>query len=149
MSKVWGRFFEILCASQKVRTLLKSLLWNCFRVGSLYGTIWICKKAPQILICLPYLICDLKMAFNPIVCSIYQNSATKETKCSQASARRSKIYFFAFMILIRHQLLTWNWTITTHTNDFFELNLHFLSLQICRTASADLQKLSCGTIKIT
>ena len=95
---------------------------------------------------LPYLVCDFKMAFNPIVCSIFHNSAIKIPNVVK-QVQVVQTIFFTLMIIIRHQILTWNWTITTYTNDFFELNLHFCVC--CIFAEMHVQKLSCArTIKM-
>ena len=85
-------------------------------------------------------------AFNPIVGSIYHNSAIKIPNVVK-QVQVVQTIFFTLMIITRHQILTWNWTITTYTNDFFELNLHFCVC--CIFAEMHVQKLSCArTIKM-
>ena len=47
------------------------------------------------------------------------------------------VHFTHSVIIIRHQTLTWNWTITTYTQWFFGIKFAFLCLlHICRNACA-------------
>ena len=75
-------------------------------------------------------------AFNPIVGSIYHNSAIKIPNVVK-QVQVVQTIFFTLMIIIRHQTLTWNWTITTYTQWFFGIKFAFLCLlHICRNACA-------------
>ena len=85
----------------------------------------------HILICLHYLVCDFKMAFNPIVGSIYHNSAIKIPNVVK-QVQVVQTIFFTLMIIVdlkldHYHLHQW----------FFWIKFAFLCLlHICRNACA-------------